>query len=82
MKNTPCENCNNTEGDERCPEHQNVPVVKARICPIEDGTCPTTILKINKASNDPRHCGYDAHIIRAIHTEPIELQAMGSHIEE
>jgi len=39
--------------------------VKARICPIEDGTCMTTILGLHKRDNDPRHCGYDAHIIRA-----------------
>ncbi|MEI6580815.1 MAG: hypothetical protein WCO07_01440 [bacterium] len=65
MKNTPCPECNKLEGEQTCPEHKNVQIVKARICPIEDGTCPTVIYKISKRDNDPRHCGYDAHIIRA-----------------
>ena len=40
-------------------------IIHATICPIEDGTCPTILLGLHKKDNDPRHCGYDAHIIRA-----------------
>jgi hypothetical protein len=66
-QNTPCPECNKLEEGGRCPEHLNIPTVKARICPIEDGTCPTTAQKIKRG--EPGHCGYDAHIIRAKKTQ-------------
>ena len=42
-------------------------VIQARICPIEDGTCPTTVLGLNEKSQ-AGHCQYDAHYIRAKYT--------------